>query len=342
MKKQLRKLATFIAIAVILAFTLFVINQVAAIYANLTALNPTIANIVLGLLILIFAAVLITPFIIYFKLPKPLKRPQSAKEQEVYILQLGKRLSKNKHLNTEDYDFAKQADVEKALLVLEEKANEAIQKTAKSVFFTTAVSQNGKLDALTVLLTQSKMVWEVAHIYWQRPALRDIFNLYGNVGATAFLASEIEDLDISRQIEPILNAMFKSPGKSLPIVGHAAHIIMDSILEGSVNAFLTLRVGIITKRHCGSIEVLDRKAVRKNAFLEASGLLKSLVVSSSGKVISSLVKATKRTGINTVKSGVSALENTAKTIKHNITELAQKMGIGKKELELEDHQEDNT
>ncbi len=341
MKKQIKQLATFLAIAVILAFVLFIINQVAAVYANLSALNPNLANIVLGVLILIFAGVLIIPVILYFKLPKPLHLPSSPEEQAGYLLKLGKRLAKNKLLADQSLDFTDRADIEKALSLLEEKANAAIQKTAKSVFFTTAVSQNGKLDALTVLLTQSKMVWEVAHIYWQRPALRDIVNLYGNVGATAFLASEIEDLDISRQIEPILNAMFKSPGKSLPIVGHAAHIIMDSILEGSVNAFLTLRVGIITKRYCGSMEVLDRKKVRRNAFLEASGLLKTLVVSSSGKVISSLVKATKRTGVNTVKSGVTAIENTAKSIKQNITELAQKMGIGKKELELEDNQEPN-
>ncbi len=333
MKKQFKTLAIFISVAVVLAFILFVINQVAAVYANLSAVNPMLAKVVLGVLVLVFAAILITPVVIYVKLPKPINFPDNDVEKEKYFRQLAKRLEKNKHLQGQNLDLTSREGLEKALGILQEKANDTIQKTATSVFLTTAVSQNGKLDALTVLVTQTKMVWEIAHIYWQRPALRDMIHLYANVGGTTFLASEIEDLDISRQIEPILSAMFKSPGKSLPIVGHAAHIIMDSILEGSVNAFLTLRVGIIAKRYCGAQEAFDRKKARKNAFIEASGLLKVLVVKSSGNVINSLIKATKRTGINTVKSGVSALENAAQNIKESLGGLAEKMGISKKEME---------
>lgn len=341
MKRQFKTFAIFVSIAVILAFTLFVVNQVAAVYANLSALNPLLGHVVLGMLVSIFAVVLMTPLVIYFKLPKPLDLPENEQEKEKYYRQLAGRLDKNKYLQGLNLDLSKKEDLEKALDILQVKANDAIQKTATSVFLTTAVSQNGKLDALTVLITQTKMVWEISHIYWQRPAIRDILRLYANVGGTAFLASEVEDLDISRQIEPVLNAMFKSPGKSLPIVGHAAHIIMDSILEGSVNAFLTLRVGIITKRYCGSLEVFDRKKARNNAFLEASGLLKTLVVKSSGKVVNSLIRATKRTGVNTVKSGVSALENAAQNIRSGLGDLAKKMGISQKEMETAEEKENS-
>lgn len=341
MKRQFKTFAIFVSIAVILAFTLFVVNQVAAVYANLSALNPLLGYVVLGMLVSIFAVVLMTPLVIYFKLPKPLDLPENEQEKEKYYRQLAGRLDKNKYLQGLNLDLSKKEDLDKALDILQVKANDAIQKTATSVFLTTAVSQNGKLDALTVLITQTKMVWEISHIYWQRPAIRDIIRLYANVGGTAFLASEVEDLDISRQIEPVLNAMFKSPGKSLPIVGHAAHIIMDSILEGSVNAFLTLRVGIITKRYCGSLEVFDRKKARNNAFLEASGLLKTLVVKSSGKVVNSLIRATKRTGVNTVKSGVSALENAAQNIRSGLGDLAKKMGISQKEMETAEEKENS-
>lgn len=336
MKRQFKTLAIFISIAVLLAFILFVVNQVAAVYANLSTLNPVLGNLVLGILLLVFTVVLVTPVVIYLKLPKPIDLPDEEDDEDdkvKYYQQLAKRLKRNKHLAGHDLDLNDKDGLEKALGILQEKANDTIQKTATSVFLTTAVSQNGKLDALTVLVTQTRMVWEISHIYWQRPALRDIINLYANVGGTAFLASEVEDLDISRQIEPVLSAMFKSPGKSLPIVGHAANIIMDSILEGSVNAFLTLRVGIITKRYCGTLEVFDKKKARNNAFIEASGLLKTLVVKSSAKVVNSLIKATKRTGVNTMKSGVSALEKTAQNIKEGLGGLAGKMGISKKEME---------
>lgn len=328
MKKQIKTIFTVVSILVILGFILFIINQVASIYNNVYAMNPLLGNIVLGVLILVFAALFIIPIVLYFKLPKPLKHPTNEAEKIIFLKQIGKRLTNNKHLQGQNFDFSKEEEIKKALKILDDRADISIHKNAQNVFLTTAISQNGKLDALTILVTQTKMVWEIAHIYWQRPALRDLFNVYANVGATAFLASEIENLDISRQIEPIMSAMLKSPGKALPIVGHAAHIITDSILEGSINAFLTLRVGIITKRYCDSLEAFDKQAVRRNAFIEASSLLKTLVVKSSGQVINSILNATKRMGTNTIKSGISTIEKATLGIKSGLESIAEKI-VGK-------------
>ena len=47
MKRQFKTLAIFISVAVLLAFVLFVVNQVAAVYANISALNPMLGNVVL-------------------------------------------------------------------------------------------------------------------------------------------------------------------------------------------------------------------------------------------------------------------------------------------------------
>ena len=334
MKKQIKTIFTVVSILVILAFTMFVVNQVASIYNNVYAMNPLLGNIVLGVLILVFAALFIIPIVLYFKLPKPLKHPTNEAEKVIFLKQVQKRLTNNKHLKGQNFDFTREEEIKRALKILDDKADISIHKNAQNVFLTTAISQNGKLDALTILVTQTKMVWEIAHIYWQRPALRDLFNVYANVGATAFLASEIENLDISRQIEPIMSAMLKSPGKALPIVGHAAHIITDSILEGSINAFLTLRVGIITKRYCDSLEAFDKKAVRRNAFIEASSLLKTLVVKSSGQVINSILNATKRMGTNTLKSGVNVIEKAALGIKTGLESIAEKI-VGKKSDQTE-------
>ena len=51
------------------------------------------------------------------------------------------------------------ADIEAALKVLGDRADEVIQQTAGQVFITTAVSQNGSLDSVVVLAAQSKMTW---------------------------------------------------------------------------------------------------------------------------------------------------------------------------------------
>ena len=57
----------------------------------------------------------------------------------------------------------------------------------------TVVSQSGRLDGLMVIVTNCRLVWQIAHLYWQRPALSDLLALYSNVAAGAFIAQNIED-----------------------------------------------------------------------------------------------------------------------------------------------------
>ena len=166
----------------------------------------------------------------------------------------------------------------------------------------------------------------IAHLYYQRPSLRELGYLYANVGAATLLASEIEDIDISEQLEPVLKSFVKnSAGKAIPFIGPTANIIMDSLLEGSTNAFLTLRVGILTKRYCSSLEQLDPKKARRAAIKEASGLMGALVFDSSGKVVSALLKTTKKVGVDSIKSSIGSLKKTVSKMKQNVSKVKDKM-----------------
>ena len=307
MVQTLKRFAWTLGTGIFIVFILLAVNQLIALYANLQTIHPWLAIAVTGLLGAILALAFITPVVILLRLPKAVDFPDDESEVTAYRKELRKRLARNKFVKEAKLDVSTDEGYTKALVMLDGKAREVVKATAGSVFLTTAISQNGKLDALTVLVTQTRMVWQIAHIYWQRPSLRDMATLYGNVAGTALLASELEDMDISRQIEPIVSSLVNSPGRSIPIVGHAAHIITDSLLEGSTNAFLTLRVGIVAMKYCGKAEVMDRKFLRRNSFVEASIMLRSLVVSSSGKVITGIVKAMKDAGKRSVLSGIDSI-----------------------------------
>jgi len=312
MTRLIKKIAVPLALGLILIFLLFAANQVIALYANLSTVNNTLALVVTGIVGVTVIGLLSIPFLLYLRLPKSL---QDESDPEAYRKKLIQRLSRNKKVKAAKLNVKKTEELDQAIQLLDNESQAIIKETATAVFLTTAISQNGKLDALTVLITQSRMIWKIAHIYWQRPTIKDMVKLYGNVAAAGLVASEIEDIDISRQIEPIINALLKSPGRSIPVVGHAAHIITDSILEGSTNAFLTLRIGIITQQYCGAMNPdLDKRRLRKNAFIEASGLLKTLVLESSGKIVKSVMKAATDAGKNSVKSGVNAIGKTAKNV----------------------------
>ena len=272
----------------------------------------------------------ITPVILILRLPKTIDFPDDEDELPAYREMMKKRLAKNKYVKEAAIDVYDSDGYEKAVELLDTHSRKVIQDTAASVFVTTAISQNGKLDALTVLVTQTRMVWKIAHIYWQRPSLRDMATLYGNVAATALFASEIEDMDISRQIEPVINSLMNSPGRSIPVVGHAAHIVTDSLLEGSTNAFLTLRVGIVAQKYCGKTEVLNRKFLRRNSFIEASSMLRSIVVKSSGKVIAGVMKALKDAGKRSVRSGIGAVGKATSKVTSSVGEAFRSVTGGRK------------
>ena len=313
MKNQLKNLFIFMVLFLGFVFLLFLINQVTTIYQWTYQINPVLGQVVLLSMIVILLVLLLAPFVIYFRLPAPLVPARSTSEHPLYLKRLKQRLSRNKRISS-DFDLENPEQFSEAIKVLDTKADVIINGTAKAVFLTTSASQNGKLDALTVLITQSKMVWDIAHLYYQRPMLREMFYLYGNVAATTFFASEIEELDLSDQLEPVITSLMRNPGRAIPVFGPVANIVVDSLIEGSANAFLTLRVGVIAKKYCGAMEVYDRKKMKRSAAAEASVMLKRIVLESSGRVINTILKATKKAGLDTFKTSVDVMNKAAGNI----------------------------
>ncbi|MEL6558384.1 MAG: DUF697 domain-containing protein [Bacteroidota bacterium] len=336
MRKQFKFLFISIVSIAGFAFVLFMINQINGIYGLASGVSPLFGQVVLWALILLTAVVVSLPVIIYFRLPKALDQEEAKSDLPAYQEKLVRRLKKNKLLIKNELVPESPSDLAKAIDFLNQEADKEIKSIAGTIFLTTAISQNGKLDALTVLATQSKMVWRLAHIYYQRPTLKDMGRLYSNVAMATFLASEIEDLDISEQFQPVIQAMMRNTAsKSIPIVGSTANIIMDSLLEGTTNAFLSLRVGIIAKKYCGSIEAFDKRKAKRRAYVEASEMLGKIVIQSSGKVISSVIQATKNAGVETFKSGVETVKNTGEKVKNSIVNTSKSI-FGKKEKEVEE------
>jgi hypothetical protein len=137
------------------------------------------------------------------------------------------------------------------------------------------------------------MVWRIARLYYQRPTFRDLIQLYANVAGTAFLASEFEDIDISEQVEPILSTTLGALAVTIPGVQLAASILVNSVLTGTANAFLTLRVGIIARRYCGSLVLTEKRTLRRTASAEAAKLLGSIVRQGTMKLSKALWKVSK-------------------------------------------------
>ena len=191
-----------------------------------------------------------------------------------------------------------------------------------AVFLSTAVSQSGRLDGLMVLVTQCRLVWQIAHLYWQRPASGDLIALYGNVAAAAFVAQNVEDMDLSELIEPLLAPVLaNSVVAAIPGFAQVASLVTTSCVDGTVNAFLTLRIGCLASGYCSSVIKPTAKSLRHTATLEAAGMLGSVAKQGAeriGVVIWDAAKST--TGIAT-----SALTDTAIATVEQVSAAAQRV-----------------
>ena len=140
-----------------------------------------------------------------------------------------------------------------------------VRRTASTVFLSTALMQNGRLDGLIVLFTQIQMVGRIARIYVQRPSPRELLRLYANVGGTAFVASSLESLDLGEMVAPLAVSVVPALKSGIPGLSGISALLVKCVSNGAANAFLTLRVGEVARRYCELTSRHSPEAIRRSA-----------------------------------------------------------------------------
>lgn len=345
---------TLVQVLTVGSFALL-LYAVAAIVATFTQLANAADRIYLGMgqpvfwaLFALFAALVIFPLVLLLRLPKAMQPPatESKEEHAAYETWIQKHLAA--HPQVEVSALAAKGDLPGALLVLGAAADGLIRNTAKNVFVSTALIQNGRLDGLLMLATQLRLVWQIGSLYNIRPSPRQLWYLYSNVAGTVLVTSNLEDLDFAEIAGPIVNSVVPSMAASIPGFQGIGNLLVNSIANGSANAFLTLRVGLIAKGYCAPLERPDRVAVRRSATLAALSMLsditheKGLAIAKAiwsgttafvGKAAGSAVEGTKRavtaTGAlftGTATATADAIEGARRTV-GNATATAGEMVV---------------
>ncbi|MCC8193379.1 MAG: YcjF family protein [Deltaproteobacteria bacterium] len=211
--------------------------------------------------------------------------------RQAFALELARRLRTNPHLREAGIAPPDPDDTEglrRCLALLNEKADGEIEQSARRIFLATALSQNGKLDALIVFTSLCRLVWRISAIYNQRPHPREILSLYWAVVTTTFLALSLEELDITTEIGvgfgQALHAMAPAGlTASIPFAGKALQTVTSAAIDGTANCYLALRAGIIT-RNAFAYAFAAKRPSRAAVFREAGGLLLSMSTSLMDKL----------------------------------------------------------
>lgn len=312
-------------------------------YREASAVHPILGIAVAVLFGLGILLLLVVPLVRVLRLPGAIVRPErtSGPQWERYVERYAARLLRNRALANTDYDRSRleaalrtrpdldrrrlAEETERAVAHLDRAARDTIVRHAAAVFTATAVSQSGRLDTAVVLSAQVRLIREIAEIYYQRPQTREMLRLYANVGAAGFVAGEIQDSEILA----VLGAPVSASLTGLIPVGGAdplVTLLVNSLLDGSANALLTLRIGALARRSCGLRLEEDRRRLNRSASLEAAGLLSVVVGQGAAKLAAMTRKLVVDRAVKGTSRAVRGVAGAGADLFERINDLAAQAG----------------
>jgi len=271
-----------IGIGSIVVLFLIVLSNVLAVGERLRNIHEYVEYAFYGLSVILFYVLIINPirviafsptFTVDAMLSDDVKRHKIYRDAAHVLL-------KNEHITDEDKELLKsnlhnQKDLRESLATvfnttIKGNINKAIVKNSKSVLITTALSQNGNLDMLSVLAINLRMIKEIVELSGFRPSYPYLAKLSLNVLVTSLIAEGIEEIDIAEY-------MPTKVGETLTDIPFLK-TISSSIIGGIANSMLTCRVGVITQKYLYNDNLLlDKRSIRKMAYKESIKLMPQII-----------------------------------------------------------------
>src|SRR5438477_2048086 len=303
-----RKIIIGVIVLLTVCVAALVITGLTSLISLADRIHPVAGSVVFWAVVLTAAFFALYGAIAYAKLPAALIPPEetTGPKHQAYLELLRVRLAANPR--TRGVALATEEEIENAIAILSAEADNVVRKTASTVFLSTALMQNGRLDALILLVTQIQMVTRVARVYVQRPSPREMVRLYVNVAGTAFIASGLESLDIGQMVAPLATSVVPALKGGLPMLSGISALLVKCVSNGAANAFLTLRVGEVARRYCELTSRTSPELIRKSATAAAVQHLGRIVRENGALVVRKIWEAT---GRQLIDSGVSKAEDIA-------------------------------
>lgn len=305
---DLKRIGKLLVGILAIVFTVFIINQFLGLYQALRQVHPYVAigGVVMLAGLLLWALVKLGQLLRHNQPTLTLAEDADEDAYMAYLDAIISQLDQNPYIVdpcNETEQEGKEAYISESFAQLNDITLPIIKENANAIFLTTAISQNGSLDSFIVLFTLIRLVWQLASIYQTRPSLGSLLKLYSQVGSVVFMARTIEDADlIEDQLEPLIAGVLgESIASAIPGMVPIANLIVSSIMEGAVNAFLTLRVGFITQAYLSSNQDLNRQKVRRSASTEALKYLGTIIKDNSKSIIKKAASAAKNASTSTAK-----------------------------------------
>lgn len=249
---RLRKVSIYLEIAFYvvfaLVFLLLIVYPIVTIVASpslciATSLEPTDARAIA----------------IYKKVAKNIVKNNNLPQEHNILL--------TEYKNKEELLFNLQYVFEKSI---KNELNKIILHDAKTVMISTAICQSARFDMMTVFAINLKMIKSLVEGCGYRPSMKNLSKLTMNVFGTALIAEGLENL----KLEDII------PKSSLEVLNNVPYLgtVLESILQGSANAILTIRIGCVCRRYLFSDgSIVTKEDIRREAYKETLKMIPLVV-----------------------------------------------------------------
>jgi uncharacterized membrane protein YcjF (UPF0283 family) len=270
-EKKWNPLWKIVGIGVCVFFIMMLVSNVIQIGLMLREINVYCEYGFYGLTIALFYALILRPIHNILFLPS-FSEIKDLDEENKKNLKTYKMIMKNNHVFKEEKTKFENCE---SIAELKKKLNEIfkntikedidgiIHKHAKLVFISTSVSQNEKIDMYAVIILNLKMIKEIIEKCGFRPSYLKLCKLSINVFVSACVAWGEEKFDLAGQG---LQRICGEAIKVIPFIGKLG----SSLVDGTTNALLTLRIGYITRNYLFHEGKFDQSRIRKTAIDEAS------------------------------------------------------------------------
>lgn len=284
----------------LLGFVLFLVAQISSLVLLADRYNPVLGDVVLWSLCSIVLLLAGIPLFTYLRLPAAQLPPQTNNPEEIasYRNALIRRYQRNSLLRRENFKVETEKDIPAAVERLNRHADNIIQYNTIRTFAGTAISQNGSFDSFIVLYFAMNTVYRVSHVYWQRSSLKQLLKLYSQIALIVVGAKLMEDqLDeyLEENIEEFIDELASQGAETTASVGARATKfipgfgnVVESLVQGTFNGLMVLRIGLITQKYCGAVDAINRKAIRKESFTEARKRILSIIALPRKEIFSRL------------------------------------------------------
>lgn len=292
MKKLGKPFWIFIGIASIFFLVMIIVSAVLDLGDKISRVHIYLGYAFYGLSSILFIILFIRPLFLVifspsFSINHLFDEEQNARKNHRMYRKVSRNLLKEDYIGTEEKEMIESAMTDPVALkkalshtfdkTIKKELNKMIVEHAETVYLSTAISQNGKLDAVAVITINFRLIKNLVQKCGFRPSYMSLGKLSLNILGTALIAENLEDMNFS-EIFPnsTVNAL-----QEVPLL----KTVTGSFAQGVGNALLSLRVGIICRNYLFmDLKGLSKREIRKIAFAEAVVLLPRVIAESLKKL----------------------------------------------------------